>query len=108
VGFTYLSRVENERLDFAQFPSEELIRGLAKALDADEDELLLLAERIPEAIRKCVLQRPEAILTFATCDEETLDRLLARFPPTGHRSGTRRARCGRPARAAGFLSSCRP
>src|SRR5579885_3812871 len=40
INFTYLSKIENGRLDFAQFPSEDLIRKLAKALDADEDELL--------------------------------------------------------------------
>jgi HTH-type transcriptional regulator, competence development regulator len=50
VNFTYLSKIENERLDFAQFPSEELIRKLAAALEADEDELLLLARKLPEAI----------------------------------------------------------
>lgn len=32
INFTYLSKIENERLDFAQFPSEDLIRRLAKAL----------------------------------------------------------------------------
>ena len=35
---TYLSKTENEKLDFAQFPSEELIRKLAVALEADEVE----------------------------------------------------------------------
>ena len=45
-------------------------------LDADEDELLLLAEKIPEPIRKRVLQRPDAFRMFAACDDETLDRLI--------------------------------
>src|SRR3954447_3273609 len=76
VNFTYISKIENEKLDFGDYPSEEMIRKLAKALDADEDELMLLAEKIPEQIRKRVLQRPDAFRTFATCDDETLDRLM--------------------------------
>src|SRR4051794_31093860 len=47
VGFTYLSKVENERLDFADYPSDDLIVKLAAALDADADELLLMAKKIP-------------------------------------------------------------
>jgi transcriptional regulator with XRE-family HTH domain len=47
VGFTYLSRVENERLNLGDHPSEALIHRLAHALDADEEELLILAKRIP-------------------------------------------------------------
>src|SRR6266436_1853344 len=47
VGFTYLSKVETGRLDFGSYPSEALIHKLADALEADEDELLLLAEKIP-------------------------------------------------------------
>ena len=42
VGFTYLSRVENERLNFGDYPSDALIHRLADALEANEDELLKL------------------------------------------------------------------
>src|SRR5262249_34616393 len=76
VSFTYICKIENEKLDFGDYPSEELIGKLAKALDADEDDLLLLAEKVPEKIRVRVLQRPDAFRTFATCDDETLDRLM--------------------------------
>ena len=58
VGFTYLSKVENGKLDFGDYPSETLIRKLAKALDADLDELFLLAQMVPDRIRKRVLERP--------------------------------------------------
>ena len=47
VSFTYVSRIENENLDFGPYPSDALIGKLAKALEADEDELLLLAKKIP-------------------------------------------------------------
>ena len=76
VGFTYLSRVENERLNFGDYPSDALIHRLADALEADEEELLLLAKRIPEPVKKRVLQRPDAFLAFATCDDATLDKLM--------------------------------
>src|SRR5262245_31265466 len=76
VGFTYLSKVENEKLDFADYPSDDLILRLAKALDADADELLLLAQKIPPQIKKRVLERPEAFRTLAGLDDEALDRVL--------------------------------
>lgn len=76
VSFTYISKVENEKLDFGDYPSEDLIRKLAKALDADEGELFLLAEKIPEDIRKRVMERPDAFRKFASLDDKTIDKLL--------------------------------
>lgn len=76
VGFTYLSRVENGRLNSGDYPSDSLIHRLAGALDADEEELIVLAERVPERIRKRVLQRPEVFGALANCDDRTLDRLM--------------------------------
>ncbi len=77
VGFTYLSKVENGRLDFGDYPSEALIHRLADALDADEQELLLLADKVPQQIMKRVKERPEAFLQLANLDDRTLDGLLA-------------------------------
>jgi transcriptional regulator with XRE-family HTH domain len=79
VGFTYLSRAENERLQYGDYPSDALIRKLAKALGGDTDELLLLAEKVPDRIRKRVLDRPDAFYTLAGLDDEALDRLLAQI-----------------------------
>jgi transcriptional regulator with XRE-family HTH domain len=76
INFTYLSKIENGRLDFAQFPSEDLIRKLAKALDADEDELLLLAKKIPEGIKNRVLERPDAFRKIAALDDEALNAIV--------------------------------
>lgn len=76
INFTYLSKVESEKLDFAQYPSEELIRKLAKALKADEDELLLLAKKIPADIRERVIERPDAFRKIASLDDEMLNELL--------------------------------
>ena len=77
VGFTYLSRVETGTMTYGDYPSEALIHRLADALGADEDEMLLLAEKIPQQIRRRVLQRPDAFLAFANCDDAQLDKLMA-------------------------------
>ena len=77
VSFTYISKVENGKLDFGDYPSEDLICRLAAALDTDEEELLLLAEKIPEAIRRRFFERPDAFRLIAGLDDERLDRVLA-------------------------------
>jgi DNA-binding XRE family transcriptional regulator len=48
VSFTYISKIENHRLDFGDYPSEEVIKKLAAALDADPTDLLVLAEKSPK------------------------------------------------------------
>ena len=92
VGFTYLSRVETGTMTFGDYPSEALIHRLAEALDTDEDELLLLAKKIPQPVRKRVLQRPDAFLAFAACDDRTLDKLMVEIgqKPKGRRSRSKR------------------
>lgn len=76
VTFTYLSKVENQKLSFGEFPSVDLILRLAHSLDADPDELLFLAEKIPDAIRRRVLQRPDVFRKMADLDDEGLDDVL--------------------------------
>jgi len=92
VGSTYLSRVENERLNYGDYPSDALIHRLADALDADEGELLVLAKRVPEPVKKRFLQRPDAFRAFATCDDATLDKLMVEIGqmPTPRKSAKRR------------------
>lgn len=46
LDFTYLSKLENDRADYA--PKEDVIRKLATHLELDPDELVFLAGRIPE------------------------------------------------------------
>ena len=79
VSFTYISRIENEKLEFGDYPSEDLICKLAKALEVDEDELLILAEKIPERIRRRVLERPDAFRRLADLDDGELDDVLRRL-----------------------------
>jgi len=76
INFTYLSKVESEKLDHAQYPSEDLIRKLAIALEADVDELLLLAKKIPTDIRDRVIERPDAFRKIASLDNQALDEIL--------------------------------
>lgn len=90
VGFTYLSKVETGRLDFGNYPSEALIHKLAEVLETDEDELLLLAEKVPERIRKRVLERPDVFGTLADLDDGALDRVLAEAGQIGSKIKVRR------------------
>jgi transcriptional regulator with XRE-family HTH domain len=76
INFTYLSKIENGRLDFSDYPSEKLIRKLAKALGGDTDELLLLAEKVPDRIRRRVIERPDAFQKIALLNDKALDQLL--------------------------------
>lgn len=76
VNFTYLSKIECGKLDFGEYPGKGLIVKLARALDADEEELMLLAEKVPDSIRRRVLQRPDAFRKLARLDDKALDRVL--------------------------------
>jgi transcriptional regulator with XRE-family HTH domain len=76
VHHTYLSKVESEKLDFALYPGEELVKKLAVALEADETELLLLAKKVPPLIRDRVLQRPDDFCKLAALDDASLDEVI--------------------------------
>lgn len=76
VSVSYISKVENERLHFGDYPSEKFVHKLAEELEANEDELLLLTDRVPAAIRKRVRERPELFRKLASLSDAQLDRLL--------------------------------
>ncbi len=76
VSFTYISKIENSHLSFGDYPPEGLVVKLAEALKADVDELLLLAQKMPQRIRKRVMERPDAFLRLADLDDAALDRVL--------------------------------
>ena len=84
VSDTYISKVENENLHFGDYPSEKFIHKLADALDAEEEELLLLADKVPAEIRKRVRQRPDAFRTLASLDDKTLDTLMLQLKDIPH------------------------
>jgi HTH-type transcriptional regulator, competence development regulator len=76
VSYAYISKVENGKLDFGDYPSANLIRRLAQVLGGDEEMMLLAAEKIPETIRRRLFERPDAFRQIARLDDEALDRLL--------------------------------
>ena len=84
VGVTvgYISKVETERLQFGDYPSEKFIHKLADALQCDEDELLLMTDRVPPAIQMRVLERPDLFRQLAEMSDADLEHLL------GDHSGT--------------------
>ncbi|QDV62182.1 helix-turn-helix domain-containing protein [Crateriforma conspicua] len=85
VGFSYLSKVERGRLDFDGSPSESLIHRLADVLEADEDELLLLARHLPQKMADRIFEQPEVFRVLANCDQKQLRSLVKRVEKTaGH------------------------
>jgi transcriptional regulator with XRE-family HTH domain len=79
VGFTYISKIENHKLEEGHAPSERLIHKLAAELNGSEEELLLLADKVPEKIRKRVCQRPEVFRVVAGMNDDELNKLLEQF-----------------------------
>lgn len=80
IDVTYLSKIENDRMSP---PSEETIRKMtavlrdANAADAEEldDELLVLAGRVPEDIEAIVTKSPERPAFFRSVADLTDDEL---------------------------------
>ena len=79
INFTYLSRVENDRLDDEQTPREDTLQKIASALDADPDELLLLARRIPDTFRSRILAKPGIFRRILKLSDSDLEELLRGF-----------------------------
>ncbi len=59
VDFTYLSKLENDRADYA--PKEDVIRALAQQLALDEEELIFIAGRIPQSDEDFLKQNYKAM-----------------------------------------------
>lgn len=76
VSTSYVNKVERERLHFGDYPSAKFIQKLADELDADKDELLLLADKVPDALRQRIRERPEVFSAVAELDDAAMDRLL--------------------------------
>jgi HTH-type transcriptional regulator, competence development regulator len=53
-SLTYASKIENEKLNFGGYPSDVLIHRIAETLEADPDELLLLAKDARRVARRRV------------------------------------------------------
>ena len=97
INFTYLSRVENDRLDDEQTPRQDTLQKIATALDTDVDELLLLARRIPDAFRDRILSKPGIFRRILKLSDNALEELLQRLEAvqeasTTEKTGRRKAK----------------
>lgn len=79
VSVSYISKVENERLHFGDYPSEKFILRLASELHTDENVLLMLADKVPTDIRKKIRQRPILFRAIAQLDDRSLDSLTTQL-----------------------------
>jgi HTH-type transcriptional regulator, competence development regulator len=66
VDFTYLSKIENERLEHT--PSVKTLQDLAKALQVDELDLMERADKMPASLR-IFTRNPEALRFFRRATE---------------------------------------
>jgi putative DNA methylase len=86
VHASYLLRVEAGRVP----PSDQLLRGLPRVLDCSEDELLLLAGRVPTFLRSIVERDPPraatALREYATCVSEDVPVYGRLGAPRGRRA----------------------
>ena len=76
VSQSYVNKVENGKLPSGDFPSEKFIHKLADELNADEDELLILADKVPASIRERIRQEPETFLRLASLDRKSLRAIV--------------------------------
>lgn len=87
VSVSYISKVENERLHFGDYPSEKFILRLASELHTDEDVLLMLADKVPTDIREKIRQRPNLFRAIAQLDDRALDSLTTQLVATPSDAG---------------------
>ena len=76
VSPNYVNKVENEWLQFGDYPSAKFIHKLADGLNGDEDELLLLADKVPDRLRKRIRERPEIFNAVADLNDKAMDQLM--------------------------------
>lgn len=69
VDFTYISKVENGRVDP---PSESTIRKIADALGADAEELLANAGKVSPELRDAAASEPQLALLLRTIGRKPL------------------------------------
>lgn len=86
IDFTYLSKIEGGRLDP---PSEVIIQRLAQVLEADEDELINLAGKVPKDLKAVLEESPQAVELLRVLSERKLpDETYRRMLDLARESGT--------------------
>ena len=76
VGFTYLCKIETDKLDRGHTPSDQLLPALAIQLDGSAEELILLADRVRPSMTKRGHERPDAFIALANMDRRRIDKLF--------------------------------
>src|SRR5229473_5213905 len=86
IDFTYLSKIEVGR---SAPPSKEVIRHIAEVLDADEDELINLAGKVPKDLKAVLEESPQAVELLRVLSERKLpDETYRRMLDLARESGT--------------------
>lgn len=79
VSPTYLSLIETSRTEYP--PTAERVRLMAKLLEADADEWIALAGRVPDDMEKIILSQPRAMPALLRAankmDSKELKKLVA-------------------------------
>lgn len=68
IDFTYLSKIENGKMSP---PSEETIRKIAKVLDEDPENLIILADKIPSNYKEVLQSSPTVPMLLRTISQLT-------------------------------------
>lgn len=83
VDFTYVSKIENDRT--MRSPAESTIRKIAEVLGANPEELILLANKIPQNLQETIVQDTLAVdflrtvPKFSMNDREEVRKLIERI-----------------------------
>lgn len=86
IDFTYLSKIEGGRLDP---PSEVIIQRIAQVLEADEDELINLAGKVPKDLKAVLEESPQAVELLRVLSERKLpNETYRRMLDLARESGT--------------------
>lgn len=71
VDFTYVSKIENDRT--MRSPAESTIRKIAEVLGTDSEELILLANKIPQNLQETIVQDTLAVDFLRTVPKFSMD-----------------------------------
>lgn len=82
VDFTYVSKVENDRT--MRSPAESTIRKIAEVLGIDSEDLILLANKVPQNLQDTIVQDTLAVdflrtvPKFNSDDREEISKFIER------------------------------
>jgi transcriptional regulator with XRE-family HTH domain len=60
VNYTYLSKIENDKA----IPSKETIKRMSTYFNVDVDELMILADKIPDDVERILRENPKEAIQY--------------------------------------------